>query len=151
MAGRYGFMFMANQVGRQGATIATKHSKVYTMPDVILWTCPGQHHEIKHKSPTRTGLYGLECYRFRALVDFANETQQAVFYTIHDHEKAGGRDIKINRLSDWVSADVRALDGQWSIHDPNGTSWVNGQRKENVSIYYWPVCLWIPLSRLWGL
>lgn len=150
MAGRYGLMFTPIQWQRQQSAIAYKYVNhklhVLTLPDVTIWTAPGQHHEIKHKAPTRHGSYGLEEYRFRALLDFAAETQQDVYYTIHDHSKAGGRDARTNAPEHWVTCRVSDLVGRHSTF--YGTSYVNGAARR-VPICYWNVALWQPLIALW--
>ena len=100
-----------------------------------------EHHEIKHKTATRHGQYGLEKYRFEALLDFARETNQPVKYTIHDHH--GKRHNKEGILADWITVDVTQLLGaEDGIYE--GPSWVNS-RERRVPIMYWNATLWEPL------
>ncbi len=152
LAVKRGFVLSPLQLGRNGSAVAwckdgdTWNS--FTLPDVTIWTCPGQYHEIKHKAPTRYGTFGLEAYRFHALLDFAHVTGQAVLYTIHNHALFGGRDGRVCRLKDWVVADVRALENKW-CHKSLGPSWVNGVKAESVLTYYWYVAMWKPLERYW--
>jgi hypothetical protein len=155
MAGKHGLCFSPLQIGRptsaQGYTIPAGGAgwKPFTLPDVTIWTAPGQHHEIKHKAPTREACFGLEVYRFRALLDFAAETQQAVFYTIHNHELNGGRENKRNVMAHWLTANIADLvDTQRYVR--NGSSWVNGAKRDDVPILYWDTTLWSPLQDLWA-
>lgn len=139
-------MFSALQIGRDGSTIARKGRKVFTLPDVTIWTAPGQHHEVKHKNPIR-GTFGLEEYRFRALVAFAGETKQSVLYTIHNHDLAGGRDMRLNNIDHWITADVARLRGRW-VDRHDCPTWCNGARAV-VPTLFWPVELWMPLEYYW--
>jgi hypothetical protein len=153
MAGERGLCFSPLQIGRptsaQGYTIPAGGAswKPFTLPDVTIWTAPGQHHEIKHKAPTPDGCFGLEVYRFRALLDFAAETQQAVFYTIHNHALNGGRDNQANYLAHWLTVNVMDLEGCHAKTQP-GSSWVNGKRVDGIMIHYWRVTLWTPLAKV---
>ncbi len=150
MARDYGFMFTPMQIGRKESVVAYKGRdwNVYTLPDVTMWTAPGQHHEIKHKNPTRSGEFGLERYRFDALRAFAEETEQGVFYTIHNHDLSGGAQATVNHMAHWLTANVLTLDGRWSV-ERWMSSWVNGQKRQ-VSILFWSVELWQPLADLWA-
>ena len=91
MAANFGFMFSPLQIGRSTSAMAYKGKafNCFTLPDITIWTFPGQHHKIKHKNPTHTCEFGLEVYRFDALVAFAQETRQDVMYTIDNHDLAG--------------------------------------------------------------
>jgi len=152
LAAQHGRAFTALQIGKQGAAIS-KDAKLnpYTLPDVAIWTAPGEHHEIKHKNPypdRRHGpSYGLEVYRFNALLWFAQETGQSVMYTIHDHDKAGGRELTINKIEHWLTVNVLALNNQWYTCRPT-KSYVNGKSK-TVDCYYWHANLWRPLFDYW--
>lgn len=144
--------FTPMQIGRTESAIAweTRDHKwnPYMLPDITVWTCPGEHHEIKHKNPTKKhNTFGLEVYRFEALLWFSCETQQRVMYTIHNHALSGGRNSLVNELNHWVTIDVKDLDNKWTWQS-SGTSYVNGEPKR-VPIYYWPKNLWIPLKEFW--
>jgi hypothetical protein len=120
---------------------------VLTLPDITIWTAPGQHHEIKHKCPTRYGCYGLEQYRFDALLWFAETTKQLMYYTIHDHSLSGGRDCQSNSIDHQRTASVTHLAD--NIHETRwGYSWVDGVKK-SVPIHYWAVSHWQPLRQIW--
>lgn len=151
LAKQQGFMFTPMQIGRAESALAYKGNgkrwNTFTLPDVTVWTAPGQHHEIKHKEPNRHKSYGLERYRLDALLSFAEETDQDVMYTIHDHRLAGGRDVKENDISHWRTVSVTTLDGAWTWNGP-GYSWVNGQKKR-VEMCYWPARMWQALSDYW--
>lgn len=156
MAGDRGYLFTAHQIGR--TTSAAAHRRegkdwaVLTLPDITIWSAPGQHHEIKHKSPDRSGCYGLESYRLRALHAFHVETGQAVFYTIHDWSLAGAMsstESVPNQLGDWVTADVRDLYGRYT-DTRQGTSWYAGKRRDNVTVHYWRVQRFQPLADVWA-
>lgn len=153
MAAGRGLSFTPMQIGRTASAqaylqVSTKW-RHYTLPDITVWTYPGQHHEIKHKDPTARNTYGLEVYRFNALLWFAGETKQAVLYTIHNHALSGGRDSKTNRIEHWFTANIRELDGIWSSRS-HVFSYINGE-KHRVPIYYWPTCLWTPLQEYWHI
>lgn len=149
----YGLMFTPLQIDKSGAATAYwkegRNWQRLLLPDVVIWTYPGQYHEIKHKTPTVHGSFGLEAYRFHSLLDFARKTRQAVFYTIHNHALSGGRDCKDNDIDHWVTVNILELDKQQSFTSNNGSSYVNGNKVNNISIYYWDTSLWKPLSTLW--
>lgn len=100
MARVYGKTFTPHQFRRVGSAMfyggaADLDGKTqWTLPDITVWSAPGEHHEIKHKNPDRSGCYGLERYRLDALVRFANTTRQKVYYSIHDWEMAGASSAK---------------------------------------------------------
>lgn len=151
MAAEIGLLFTPMQIGRnESAQAYGKNGKKWntlTLPDVTVWTYPGQHHEIKHKNPTRFGSFGLEAYRLRALLNFARETQQDVMYTIHNHDFSGGRDSRENYLAHWLTVNVLELDGPWN-YESFLSSWVNGVEKK-VLQYFWPISMWVPLAEYW--
>lgn len=149
LATGYGFMFTPMQIGRTSSALAYvgKQYHPLTLPDVTIWSFPGQHHEIKHKNPTHDGLFGLEEYRLKALLAFAGETRQSVHYTIHNHDLSGGRESELNDINHWFTVDVLDLEGK-QYRMRNDPSWVNGTRKI-VPILYWRTALWIPLSEYW--
>lgn len=147
-------MFSPLQIGHKGSAIAWSRTdgtwNPFTLPDVTIWTYPGQHHEIKHKNPTSGGRYGLERYRFDALLAFARETQQDVMYTIHNHDLSGGRNGTVNSIDHWFTVNVLHLDGEWQHIDENGVSYVNGKAETGIPILYWDMHLWLPLGWYWG-
>ena len=145
LAAHFGRVFTAHQLNRLGAACAAGLGVNHLLlPDITLWSAPGEHHEIKHKAPTELGCFGLEQYRFAALLQFARLTGQRVFYTIHDHSRAGGRTATVIRLEDWVESEVRSLEGQQEL--AWGLSWVNGESKR-VPICYWSAKLFAPLAQ----
>lgn len=122
--------------------------KRWLLPDVTIWSAPGEHHELKHKAPTPDGCYGLELYRLQALAEFADETRQPVYYTIHDWSVAGGRNEKVNRLEDWFYADINDISRR-STKGGRDFSWVKG-RKVEVEMRYWTATRYFrPLAELW--
>lgn len=150
MAMKVGFSCTPMQIGHKGSVRAHqqigKRQRHFSLPDVTIWTYPGQHHEIKHKNPTRDGDFGLEAYRFDALAWFARQTRQDVMYTIHNHDLSGGRDAKENHLEHWFTANICDLDGkQW---ESSGASYIDGSARVT-QIYYWHTDLWIPLAQYW--
>ena len=153
LAADSGYIFTPLQLGR--ASSASAYSRIsgtwkhLTLPDITVWTYPGQHHEIKHKDPTYNGCFGLEKYRFDALFSFADITKQDVMYTIHNHALNGGTDNKENHLEHWFTANILELNHKQASTQSNGTSWVNGQKKSNIPIYYWNIDLWKPLAEYW--
>lgn len=149
MAARYGKCFTAHQWHKEGAAIAYYYRNgwnQYTLPDITIWTAPGEHHEIKHKNKTKAGSYGLEDYRFAALLSFSNETRQPVYYTIHDHDLSGGKFVKENRIEDWVSCEIHNM----LEHDfeSEGQTWRNSAPSVT-TIYYWSAERFVPLYELW--
>lgn len=156
MAASYGKAFSPHQLKHDGAAVAWLKGKdgrwcpPLTLPDVTIWTAPGEHHEIKHKNPTWTGMFGFEDYRLRALLWFARETGQAVYYTIHNHDLSGGPDMRRNNVAHWVTINVLELDGTWSRTQENGDTYRNGVRGKARRIYYWNATLWQPLEGIWA-
>jgi hypothetical protein len=153
LASNIGLMFTPLQIGRSSSAAAFYFDgkwKTLTLPDITIWTAPGQHHEIKHKRHTKNRMYGLEVYRFNALTRFGKETNQRIYYTIHDWTNAPcGRNGTTNRIEDWVSADISVLNAaivDGYIHPNNKyPSFVNGKKEENVPQYFWPIKLFEPL------
>ena len=143
-------MFSPLQIGRPSSAVAYYGQawNTFTLPDVTIWSFPGQHHEIKHKNPTRDRCFGLEVYRFDALLAFANETRQDVLYTIHNHDLSGGRDGQWNDIAHWFTAEVRSLETKQRRKTANA-SYINGQRHESVPTYYWDIGLWSSLDGYW--
>lgn len=153
LAAQYGRCFTRHQFKRKAAATAVYPItgglyKAIVLPDITVWSAPGEHHEIKHKAPTKHGTFGLERYRLDSLLKFADETKQPVQYTIHDHSRCGGRNAQVNRLGDWITADVRALANSIDFVG-NGPSYVNGEQRK-VEICYWDSCKWIPLADFWA-
>lgn len=116
LAAGFGKTFTPHQIGRNQSAAAYERAtdgwSSLTLPDVTIWSAPGEHHEIKHKNRTRDGMYGLEEYRVNALVRFANTTAQRVYYTIHDWEIAGATssaDEIANDIEHWFCADIAVL------------------------------------------
>jgi len=155
IAAQHGATVTANQIGRTRAAKAFFRGSdgrlmPLILPDFALWTFPGQHHEIKHKDKAKSGIrrgcYGLERYRFDSLLEFQDRSKQSVYYTIHDHEMAGGKYAKENRLQDWVTAHVSTLDGSWTCAEM-GKTWCNG-KEEVKEILYWDYTLFSPLEHV---
>lgn len=150
--------FTAHQWARNAAAViyyrdesmpAGQRGRSLTLPDVTVWSRPGEHHEIKHKEPTGNAMFGLEQYRFEALVWFSKQTGQNVFYTIHNHALNNGRDNPHNNANHWLTANVLTLES--AHHETaDGPSWVNGARRI-VPIIYWSVDNWVRLIDLWRL
>lgn len=157
LAADFGLLFTPHQIGRPSQSAAAYGRgpggwKTLLLPDVTVWSAPGEHHEIKHKNQTPNGMYGLEVYRLDALVRFANTTGQSVYYTIHDWEMAGARSSTErvgNDLRHWFVGDIAEL-SQRSTTTKRGWSYVNGQRKE-VDIRYWTARRYFrPLGEVWA-
>lgn len=156
MAGALGKSMTPHQIKRTGSAVAGKLTgekwSLYTLPDVTLWTAPGEHHEIKHKAPTSHGSVSLEDYRLRALLWFAQETQQPVYYTLHLHNLNGGRDNPLNYLCHWFTIEVRRMkllcDTGVARSSDRMKTWCGGQVKY-VPGWYWPVTEFKPLMQLW--
>lgn len=155
MAANHHLSFTPIQIGRPESAQAFRRNNRgwhhYTLPDVTIWTCPGQHHEIKHKAPTRHGSFGLEKYRLDALLWFAKETNQDVLYTIHNHALSGGRNAQENSIDHWLTTRIIDLVGKHvDGRTFEFTSYVNGQPR-NVPGFYWSAALWQPLAEYWGM
>lgn len=160
LARDHGKVFTPHQIGTPNKSAAAygpgEHGigySTYLLPDVTVWTAPGEHHEIKHKNQDRSGCYGLERYRLDALVRWANTTGQDVFYTIHDWELAGAtnsRDPVPNRIEHWRCANVSDLAMRITTTRV-GTSWIGGVKRDDVRICYWTARRnFQPLSDLWA-
>lgn len=146
MARLYGKVFTPHQFGRPGAAAmffggaTTDHEGKtrWTLPDVTVWSAPGEHHEIKHKNRTRDGKYGLERYRLDALIRFAKITRQKVYYTIHDWELAGASsaaDDIANDIDHWFVGDIAQLSRGCTRRAMDWT-YYNGDQRQ-VEIWYW--------------
>jgi hypothetical protein len=153
--------YTRNQKGRRDAAHAetidpAKIRRTCLLPDVVIWSIPGEHHEIKHKKPHKqpgfAPSFGLEVYRFEALVEFADECRQPVLYTIHDWQAAGAPDSyhhTPNRLDDWFTIPILDLNAKRHRRDGKFGSYRNGQFVEAVPGYYWPASIWTPLAQYW--
>lgn len=155
--------YTRNQKGRNQAASAEtidreKIRRTCLLPDVVIWSIPGEHHEIKHKNPHHqrgyADSYGLEIYRFDALVEFAEECRQPVLYTIHDWEAAGATSAyerTPNRLADWLTIPVLDLTAKRWRREVKISSYRNGKFIADVPAYFWPSSVWMPLERYWTL
>lgn len=157
LAKDHGYSFLPLQIGRDdGASSAYGPSqdggfrRILT-PDVQVFAVGTEHHEIKHKNPTRRQEYGLERYRLEQLLDFVSETKHRVLYTIHDWEQAGasnGREEVANHIEHWRTIDIVALSKLPRRVDENGLSYCDGKSK-TTEIWYWPTYYWVPLQHYW--
>lgn len=149
--------FTAHQIGRERSAQAFFHHNgkyhPMTLPDITVWSKPGEHHEIKHKDATKRGYFGLEKYRLDALSWFRHETGQRVFYTIHDYNEQLGatrKERKMNVKNDplhWVTCDVEELEQTIAFTDL-GPSWVGGEERI-VPRCFWHKSRFIPLYWVW--
>lgn len=157
IAAKYGRSFTPHQLKRAGSAQAFGHwqGKYHpmTLPDVTVWTRPGEHHEIKHKDPTSRGFFGLERYRLDALLWFAAETGQSVYYTIHDYSmqpnpsRAERKHNKKNIESHWLYASIAELADSIAFTDHGDTYYNSGTAlKERC---YWHRDQFRPLTWLW--
>ncbi len=120
----------------------------WLMADVAILSVPHEYHEIKHKNATDKGMYGLEAYRLGSLLQLRDECGQGVvYYTIHDHDLAGGPQNKANDIAHWRTLLVGNLDGTWK-DERMCASFINGERKPTLT-YFWPACMWGPLHVAW--
>jgi hypothetical protein len=154
-AARAGKKFTPHQLGRSVAAAAhylDNGWRSLLLPDVSIWTSPGEDHEIKHKRPTDHGYFGLEDYRYRALWEFFLESGRDVFYTIHKYAPEYGVLSEIDRDEDWLTTSIvnlhlAILDGKAQHAWFN--SWVGGEKKR-VPGWFWPEELWRPLIEQWA-
>ena len=154
---RHGHTVTPNQIGRDESAAAHyrtddgKNRKII-LPDFVIWSFGGQHHEIKHKSPAksgpRAGCYGLERYRFESLKHFQSICRQRVFYTIHDHEMAGGKYVADCGEKNWLTISISDMEGTHK-HSEIGSSWCNGKKIET-EIMYWHKSLFVQLVSVLG-
>lgn len=145
MARLYGKVFTPHQFGRPGESamyyggVGDLDGKTrWTLPDITIWSSPGEHHEIKHKNRDQMGCYGLERYRLDALIRFANTTDQAVYYSIHDWEMAGAASSAEpveNDIDHWLVADVVMLARGCTRKADDWTYYNGGQRR--METWYW--------------
>jgi len=154
LAARFGHAITANQINRSSSAVAYYIAedgsfRRLILPDFVIWSFPGQHHEIKHKSPARAGprrdCFGLERYRFDSLKHFQSICQQRVFYTIHNYAMAGGKYVEVNRPEDWLTMSIDDMDGSHQHVETDGTSWCNGTCIQT-EILYWHKSLFVPLE-----
>lgn len=167
MAGMFGRSFTAHQIGRNDSAQIISYNggrwNSFTAPDVTVWSYPGEHHEIKHKDPTirkDTFVFGLEEYRLNALVWFANETKQAVQYTIHNYglqhtddkltrsqRRSHQKHNQHNTIEHWFTANVLLL-RQTVFHRERDESICNG-KSIDTTILYWPIGIFTNLFYFW--
>jgi hypothetical protein len=157
ISAQFGRSFTAHQIGRsRSAQAFFHHNGKYhpmTLPDITVWTAPGEHHEVKHKDPSKDGYFGLEKYRLEALVWFLRETKQRVYYTIHDYKEQRGitriekKLSKENNPLHWVTCDIEEL-AQTVDKTDLGPSWVGGEERI-VPRCYWRVSRFTPLFWIW--
>jgi hypothetical protein len=152
MARDHGKVFTPHQFKHDGPAMFYGESN-WTLPDITIWSAPGEHHEIKHKRPTAANEFGLERYRLNALIKFANTTGQKVLYTIHDWEAAGAsgsQDRVGNNLAHWYAGDIAELcrgatDKRWS------PTYYNGELHE-LETWYWTAHRYFkPLTAHWQI
>lgn len=157
LAARFGRTFTPHQIGRPNQS-ASAYSlgpggwSTLLLPDVTVWSAPGEHHEIKHKNRTRDGMYGLERYRLDALVRFGNTTGQKIYYTIHDWELAGASSSEervANDIRHWFVGDIADLSRGCTRRGEDWTYYGGGQVKKE--IWYWTASRrWFrPLGEVW--
>jgi len=154
MAYKYGKCFTPHQWGKDSSAMAFVNSSLnkYTLPDITIWSCPGEHHEIKHKKPTSHNSIGLELYRYNALYEFSRITKQDVYYTIHNHDLSGGRDGKINNINHWFCAKIGTdLNLKNYAVRSIGNSYVNSKGKSGIEILYWSMDLFYRLADVWHI
>lgn len=154
LAAQQGKCFTPHQIGRESAAAAYAKTNGkwnhYLLPDVTIWSSPGEHHEIKHKNAHVDGTYGLERYRLDALISFQKETKQTVLYTIHDWELAGAsnsREEMRNEIDDWLTCSIEVLSARIQ-NERSCRTYVNGQSRF-LPTCFWPTSLWWPLNFWW--
>jgi hypothetical protein len=145
------FEKMANSVGGLNCHRPTVPGRL--LPDrVVQRKGEIEWHELKHKRATWADEYGLEQYRYEALIELAKRTGETVLYTIHDWRLAGARDRddKVpNAIDDWYTVDVLDLP-RVEPRIREGKTYYGG-RVARTPIFYWPAGLWSPLAWRWGL
>lgn len=101
--------------------------------DARVWPYPTLH-EIKGKTPTRRGCFGLEAYRLDELLKF--DTRHPTFYTIHNDAVAG--------VDAWVTARVSRLprDRQFRARFPS----YHGSEVQDEDGFFWPVSFFDSLA-----
>lgn len=117
------------------------------LPDVTVYHGLGREssHEIKTKNPSRSGQFGLEVYRFEALLQHARDSSGGANYTIHDWGKAGGKHRTENDIGHWITASFLDLEKR-DRYSTEYSSWVDGVWTENVPMYFWNKDRFMPLS-----
>jgi hypothetical protein len=147
-----GTKYTRHQLHRTRAAIKEwigENGKIHTspLPDVTVFHGLGResNHELKHKNPTSCGQFGLEVYRFEAMLQHATDAFGGANYTIHDWQKNGGKVVLSNDIHHWVTAsflDLKEPDG----YSTEWGSWVDGRWTENVPMYFWNQKRFLPLS-----
>jgi len=147
-----------HQEGRDACAVAYTYKngvwRKHPLPDVTILTAAVEHHEIRHKAPfclRNSGMptFGLEAYRLEHLLTFARETGETTMYTIHNHALNGGNNATDNHIKHWFTVNVLDLENRQVWTQPNGKSYVNGEYRSGIPIYYWPISMWMPLEQFW--
>ena len=151
---KHGKAFTAHQWGRKekAALFYVPGLNPLTLPDITIWSAPGEHHEIKHKTTNQHGCYGLEDYRLLALEKFARETKQFVYYTIHDWKLAGAESadqITENNIEHWRFMNVLYMRKNITKSGNEQETFYNGKYVKKL-IHYWEADLFAPLKVLWN-
>jgi len=158
MVGHHGWMVTRHQEGRDACAVAYTYKngvwRKHPLPDVTILTAAVEHHEIRHKAPfclRNSGMptFGLEAYRLEHLLTFARETGETTMYTIHNHALNGGNNATDNHIKHWFTVNVLDLENRQVWTQPNGKSYVNGEYRSGIPIYYWPISMWMPLEQFW--
>lgn len=137
-----GCTFIRHQKDRDGASLygAVGHDGEVawrSSPDVTVWhgRSVTTHHEIKHKNAHAGLVFGLERYRFDALIEFQKNTGQTVYYTIHDHDSGGGRDGTENDIKHWVTQTIESLASDHDYEWPCPT-YRAGMKVEEMTLFW---------------
>lgn len=106
-----------------------------------------ERHEIKHKTVTPDGCYGLEEYRLRKLIAanaFTREEKILCFYTVLDHACDEWRTVPVVDLQRAAYAKLPGV-----RRDPAMPTYFGGEADRRAG-WYWPARLWRPISTFWG-
>ncbi len=147
MAAARGKLFTGHQWKKSQSALAYKRGGKVVLPDITIWSRPGEHHEIKHKNPTNDEYFGLERYRLESLVEFAKAAFGETLYTIHDWTTPG-RDNRENNIDHWITAPVLLLSAHVE-RETDGYSYINAEKKL-VPICYWKIEWFGPLADYWA-
>lgn len=105
------------------------------LPDVTVFTSPGFHAEVKHKSPTRTGWIGLERHRIAAMRMLADASGQHVLYVVHRSD-----------TDEWIACSIKRFE-RLAEREMMSPSLVCGVM-QSVPTVYTPVSAFTSLDRV---
>lgn len=131
------------QWGKDSASIFyLPNCKKAPTPDFMVidpFSMHNEFHETKSKYPTYSGCFGMETYRFEALMELVNNGL-SVWYTlkmVSNGDEKGKRFINQIKLKegDWITAPVKKLNNNWT-ETSTAPGFCRGKFCKSLPIYY---------------